>query len=552
MSKERVFINGKVFTGRGEDEFVSAFAVRDGKITRIGDVSDVRDAEVVDLEGRTVVPGFIDAHTHPTYVAMTRNAVPCTVPVVSSITEMIEALKRHPNYGKGDDLWIEGFGYDESKLAERRTPTTRDLDLVSTTQPVYVMRSDCHSGVCNTRALELAGITRDTPDPEGGRFGRYEDGEPNGFLEEHAANDVVRFAMSSGSYEAKVRDLAWTGTHYHERGIVAVTELMGRLEPIDVLQHFRDAAGEGLTQQAGLYVMWPEKGTLRDLTEEERTGRVKIAGVKVFIDGTISARTAWVGEPYRGTDEHGYPTTDGEALEAAYEWAVRNRVQLSAHTMGDRAIEFVLDFFEDKEPWLGLDVPSVRLEHVTLLTPEQLERVREAKVRFGATMQVIFFFAEYESYAENLTDDQFRRAYAVKDAAAAFPYFALSSDAPCTTWSDPDDIFVSIQAAVTRKAYNGADTVAEQAITVPQAVLLFTARAAELVPFEGKLGQIAPGYEASFVVLDRDVFTCPVDEIARTRVAETWLRGERVYALEDPTLWVQDSGDSARPTTVGS
>ena len=172
MSKETVFINGKIFTARDENEFVSAFAVRDGEITRVGDGTDMSGAEVVDLGGRTVVPGFIDVHTHPTYIAMTRNAVPCTFPVVNSIPELIEALKKHPNYGKGDDLWIEGFGYDESKLVERRTPTRHDLDKVSTTQPVYVMRSDCHSGICNTRALELAGITRDTPDPEGGRFGR--------------------------------------------------------------------------------------------------------------------------------------------------------------------------------------------------------------------------------------------------------------------------------------------------------------------------------------------------------------------------------------------
>lgn len=529
MSKETVFINGKIFTARDENEFVSAFAVRDGEITRVGDGTDMSGAEVVDLGGRTVVPGFIDVHTHPTYIAMTRNAVPCTFPVVNSIPELIEALKKHPNYGKGDDLWIEGFGYDESKLVERRTPTRHDLDKVSTTQPVYVMRSDCHSGICNTRALELAGITRDTPDPEGGRFGRDENGEPNGFLEEHAANDVVRFTMAPPSWESRVADLAWTSKHFNERGIVAITELMGRREPVDVFTLFRDAEKEGLIQHAGLYVMWPEKGALRDLTEEERNGRVKIAGVKVFIDGTISARTAWVGEAYRGTNEYGYPTIDREAMQAAYEWAVRNGVQLSAHTMGDRAIEFVLDFFEDKEPWLGPDVPSVRLEHVTLLTEEHLRRVREAKIRYGATMQIIFFFAEYESYEGNLTDDQFRRAYAVKDAAAAFPHFALTSDAPCTTWMDPDDVFVSIQAAVTRKAYNGADTVPDQAITVPQAVRLYTARAAELAPFEAKLGMIAPGYEASFVVLDRDLFTLPADEIATTRVAETWVRGEKVF-----------------------
>lgn len=207
MSKrrERVFINGKVFTGRDEADFASGFAIKDGKFARVWDAraggaqessqeSSAREfdsAEVIDLGGRTVLPGFVDVHTHPGYLAMSAGAVPCTVPVVHDIAGMIEALRRHPNYGRGAAAWIEGFGYDESKLAERRTPTREDLDRVSRTQPVYVLRSDCHSGICNSRALELAGITRDTPDPEVGHFGRFADGEPNGVLQEHGANDVV-------------------------------------------------------------------------------------------------------------------------------------------------------------------------------------------------------------------------------------------------------------------------------------------------------------------------------------------------------------------------
>jgi predicted amidohydrolase YtcJ len=201
---EQTFVNGKIFTGRSEHDFVSTFKVADGRITWTGDASDVADAEAIDLAGKTVLPGFIDIHTHPSYVAMTVNAVPCTVPVVNNIPEMIEALKKHPNFGKGERAWIEGWGYDESKLAEHRTPTAEDLDRVSTTQPVYVMRSDCHSGICDTRALEIAGITRDTPDPEGARFGRYENGEPNGVLQEHAANNVVIRTKSSQDYQARV------------------------------------------------------------------------------------------------------------------------------------------------------------------------------------------------------------------------------------------------------------------------------------------------------------------------------------------------------------
>jgi predicted amidohydrolase YtcJ len=527
-AREQTFVNGKIFTARSEEEFVTAFTTADGKIVWIGDAAEVDGA--VGLEGKTVLPGFVDVHTHPTYVAMTIHAVPCTVPVVNDIPDMIEALKTHPSFGKGPNDWIEGWGYDESKLAERRTPTTEDLDKVSTTQPVYVLRSDCHSGICNTRALEIAGVTRETPDPEGARFGRYENGEPNGVLEELAANDVVLRARSVQDYEARVAGIASTGAHFAERGIVAVTDLMARAWPYDDLRIYRDAERRGLAQQAALYFTWSglKERPIPDLTDEERTGRVKFAGLKLFADGSISGCTAWMNQPYR-TAGHGYSTLADEDLLASYEWARRNKVQVSVHAMGDRALERIVDFFAGKEPWMGDEVPSVRLDHASLLDDELMRRMNGSTMTFGVATQIIFFFAEHESYVENLTGEQYQRAYPIRSFYEHLDRVGLSSDAPATTWADPDNVFVSIQAAVTRKAYNGADIVPEQAVTVPQAVLLYTARAATVAPFEGSLGRIAPGFEASFIVLDRDIFTVDANAIDQTVVEQTWIRGRKVF-----------------------
>ena len=528
---EQTFVNGRIFTGHDEREFVSAFRVADGRFTWIGDAADVADAAAVDLGGRTVVPGFVDIHTHPTLVAMTVQAVPCIVPEVLDIPGMIEALRRHPNFGKGADDWIEGWGYDESKLAEHRTPTAEDLDRVSTTQPVYVLRSDCHSGVCNTRALQLAGITRDTPAPEGARFGRHANGEPNGVLEELGANDVVMRAKSSRDFQGRVDAIRRTREHYDERGIVAMTEMMANTSPFDDLEVFRAAAAQGLGQQVLLYFEWSKlkENLIPDLTDEQRTGRVRFAGIKMFADGSMSGRTAWVSEPYAESEDHGYPTITVEAMQAGYEWARRNRVQVSVHAMGDLALQRVIDFFADEEPWMGPDIPSVRLEHATLLTDEQMRRLSDATMSFGVATQIIFFFAEYESYAANLTASQFRRAYPIRTFYDRIERLGLSSDAPATTWADPDDVFVSIQAAVTRRAYNGADIVPDQALTVPEAVLLYTARAATLGRYEEPVGRIAEGREANFVVLDRDLFTIDPGAIHETRVAETWMRGEKVF-----------------------
>lgn len=528
---EKAFINGKIFTARSETEFTSAFRIKNGKFTWIGDASEVNDPNAIDLGGRTVLPGFIDVHTHPTYVAMNVLAVPCTIPVVGSIAEMIGALKKHPNYGKGPNDWIEGFGYDESKLAEHRTPTVADLDKVSTTQPVYVMRSDCHSGICNTRALEIAGITRDTPDPEGGHFGRYENGEPNGFLEEHSANNAVRRHITVPDYESKVASILSTSRHYNERGIVAISELMAQVSPFDDLQVYREAEMRGLRQQSALYFTWTgiKDDPIPDLTDEQRNGRMKFAGLKLFADGSVSGRTAWVNEPYRCSHEHGYSTITEEDMQSAYEWAKRNKVQIAVHAMGDKTLQQVIDFYADKEPWMGAGIPSVRLEHITLLNDAQMRQMNEATMSFGASTQIIFFFAEYESYVRNLTESQFRHAYPVKSFYENIKHLGISSDAPATTWADPDNVFVSIKAAVTRKAYNGADIVPEQAITVPQAVLLYTARAASVAPYNGSLGQIAEGFEASFIVLDRDIFAIDTNDIDELVVEQTWIQGEKVY-----------------------
>ena len=530
-----LFTNAKVFTGRSETEFVSAFTVQDGKISWIGNVGDAQQPvadQQVDLQGQTVLPGFIDVHTHPTFLSQIVDAVPCTVPLVEDIPGLIAALKNHPKAGLGPNDWIEGWGYDESKLKEGRTPTRHDLDLVSTTQPVYVGRSDCHSGICNTRALEIAGIGKDTPDPIGGHFGRDADGTPNGVLTELAANSVVQRAKAVLDYAQAVGSLARTSQRFSERGIVAVTDMMAFTQPFHHLDVYRDAAQAGFKQQAALYFSWePCKGDLlAGLQAAQKGGRVKIAGIKLFADGSISGKTAWCSCAYKHTGSlFGMSLLSSAALEQAYEWSVANGAQMAVHAMGDAALQLVIDFFADKQPWLPGGIPSVRLEHATLLKPAQIAQMNAMPMQWGVATQIIFMFAEYDAYTENLVDSEFDQSYALKTFYQELEHVALSSDAPATTWADPDNVFVSIQAAVQRRAYNGAPIVDSQALTVPQAVLLYTARAAKLSPFDGQLGQIAPGFEASFAVLEQDIFSVSAAAIGSLRVAATWVAGEQVY-----------------------
>jgi predicted amidohydrolase YtcJ len=263
------------------------------------------------------------------------------------------------------------------------------------------------------------------------------------------------------------------------------------------------------------------------VTEDERTGRTAIAGVKLVMDGAYSDRTAWTDDAYPGSCDHGLQTASADDLRGAVGWARRNRVQVAVHAMGDRALQYVVDVLGDEEPWLA-DRPSVRLEHATLFSRPLLDRLEAARMRFGVVSHSIFFYAEYDSYARNLSAEQLAVAYPIRSFYERVPCAALSSDMPATSWSDADDVFVSVKAAVLREAHTGAQFNPAEAVTVAQALLLYTGRARLVAPFEG-VGLIQPGFEGSFVVLDRDVFTVPPQEIDRVRVAETWIQGEQVF-----------------------
>ncbi|CCG03419.1 amidohydrolase [Blastococcus saxobsidens] len=522
----RLFVNGKVFTGTGEDDFASAFRITDGAFSWVGDTADVTGEEATDLGGATVLPGFLDVHAHPSFTATLADAVPLLPPDVDSLAALLDRLRAHPDIGT--DRWIEGFGFDESRYPERRKPTASDLDAVSATQPIVVRRCDGHSVVCNSRALELAGITPDTPDPENGRIGRDASGTLTGLLAERAAFDAVLALRPPLKHEELVTRLAGLNRRLLARGIVAVDDLMATFVP-EPLRLYRDAEQASLVPQCGLYYGWTDvrDSGMPDLSNDDRTGRMRVAGLKVLMDGAYSDRTAWTDDAYPGTCDHGIRTCSDDELRAAVAWARRNRIQVAIHAMGDRALHRVVDVVGDEEPWMG-ERPSVRLEHATLFSAELLDRLEASRMSFGVVSHSIFFFAEYDSYARSLSPQQLAVAYPIRSFYERVPATALSSDHPATAWSEADDVFVSIKAAVLRQAHNGASFNPAEAVTVAQAILLYTGRAAGVSPIE-PVGVIRPGAEGTFVVLERDVFSVPSSEIDQVRVAETWVRGERAF-----------------------
>lgn len=521
------FTHGRVFLGTGEADFAEAFTIDGDRFTWVGSAADA-PADAVDLGGATVLPGLLDVHMHPGLLAELVDAADLLPPGVTSTDDMLDRLRAHPLLGRGPDAWVEGFGYNETRYADPG-PTCRDLDRVSTTQPVFARRADVHTGVVNTYLLDRAGITASTPDPPGARFGRFPDGTPNGVLYEFGALDAALRLRPAPTEDDWVNRLVRLNERFMRLGLTTVDDMLASVVP-NCLAVFRRAADAGYRPRTGLFLLWPPEG-LPDLTDADRTGRVRIAGVKLLLDGAYSNRTAWTVDPYPGSCDHGIPTTTPKAMRDAVAWARRNGVQAALHAMGDAAINQILDEFADDEPWLG-EKPSITIQHSTLFSPAMIDRVAAARMTFGVVSHTIFFFAEYPDYEANLSAGQFAMAYPIKDFYERLPCTALASDSPATAWSDCENVFYSVKAAVTRRAFNGADLNQAQAITVGQALELYTGRAAR-VTTASDVGTIEGGREASFVIVDADPFGLAPERLDQVGVRETWVAGERAWRRPD-------------------
>lgn len=484
--------------------------------------------ECIDLAGAVIAPAFADLHSHPSLVAETLGAAAATPPLVDSIESLVAVLKEQAR--REPEGWILGWGYDESLLKEHRTPTRDDLNRVSTTRPVLVRRSDCHRVVVNDAALKLAGIDESTPDPEGGRWGRGTDGRLTGEAIEIGAVRKIEAVMKPRDEASRVAELLRLEAHYARRGITAVAEMMAERRPLDLLALWRRAQAEGLSLVCGIYQTWAggaDPFGMPDLTDDEKTGAAKIVGVKLFADGSVSAKSAGVRRPYLdGT--RGESLIDEAVFRAAFAYAARNGVQVSIHVMGDQTLGHVLDLIEPLQPWMPEGVPSVRIEHASFVPGDLLDRIRRVRAGVGLTLQPIFPFAEWPAYRAALAQERLAEVMPVGRLAETELPLALSSDAPATTWSDPDDVFATIGAAVTRIDASGRSFGDAERIDVRTALSLVGERAFRIMPaFEnGPSGCIRPGARADFVRLSENPLAAPPGELRRIRVLATVSSGK--------------------------
>jgi len=533
----QVFINGEVITVDDESRVVEAIALRGDRIEAVGTTDEimalVEDQTVVhDLRGRTLMPGFVDAHGHFPGTGMAAVSADLTSPPVGdklSIADVVKALKAEAER-RPDSAVITGFGYDDTLLVDKRHPSRDDLDKVSTERPVVANHVSAHLAVANSVALEMAGIGPDTPDPEGGVIQRREGSrEPNGVLEETAARLVMGLAldMSAGEFFAMLKTaLADYASH-------GVTTAQAGGMPTPLLRVLKLASQFGVVPlRVNLFPLEEELG--EQLLSGEvamvdfETERVKAVAVKIIADGSIQGYTGYLSQPYhvpyKGDENYrGYPSVSREQLFDQIGRLHSAGFQLAVHGNGDAAIEDILDAFEAAQADHPVADPRLILIHAQMAREDQVARMRE----LGVTPS---FFTAHTYFWGDRHRDIFMgpdRADVISPSQWALQYgvrYSSHLDSPVV----PMRPLQAIWSQVFRQTYGGDVLGPEQRVDVMQAIRAVTIDAAWQVFQDDDRGSLEPGKLADLVVLSGSPLADPI-ALRELKVDRTIVGGATIY-----------------------
>jgi predicted amidohydrolase YtcJ len=534
---DTLFYNGKVITVDATNSLKSAVAVKDGKIVAVGGaelIGRFAPKQKIDLAGRSLLPGFIDTHVH-IFGAAKRSVKVSEAKSIEDLKKMVAAKARE--LGPGE--WITGYGWDEALLAERRVPSKSDLDEAAPYNPVFLIRAGSHSAVGNSMSLKLAGISKESANPEGGVIERSENGEANGIIRERT--DIYSRLIPRATpdemklgYIASIKALLRFGITSFMEAFSAIDDTPYEgVGPGASAQHpswpqFRkiyDEIGSDLPR-ATLYVGYPGADRLKAFPYKTGYGddRLKLGPIgENPYDGGFSGPTALTKEDYKGQ-----PGFRGKALmtEAAatemIETAASLGWQVGIHAIGDAALETIAGIYDRALKKYPKADHRWFLAHFSM-TPS-IETMRMiAKDGIIAAAQPNFLYTVSSRYKQNLDGYRLEHINPVALPMKQGIKFAFGSD------NLPIGPMVGIYAAVTRKGADGEVIGADEAISRQLAIQLYTRDAAYLAWDEKKKGAIEAGKFADMIVLDRDPLTVSAEELLQTKVDITMVGGKIVY-----------------------
>ncbi len=538
-SADLLLLGGNVHTVDSSTPRAQAIAVRDGRIVAVGSDADVRRRfsaaqRVIELGGRTVVPGMIDSHTHFASIGARRlqiDASGATGPeeIARKVAAQVAQLK------PGE--WVQGRGWDQNNWQAKVFPTREILDRVAPNNPVYLARVDGHAAWVNSKALEIARVGKNTPEPDGGKIIRNARGEPSGTLVDNAFRLVSRH-IPAPTKEQRKQAVRLSIQECLAAGLTGVHEAGGTRSDIELYEEMM-AAGE-FDLRICEFLRWPVDEQKLPHTYESldpylnqgpqiglHDQRLTIRGIKMSIDGALGSRGAAFFEPY--ADDPGNRGVTRLTEAEIYETTLRGLkagFQTAVHAIGDRANRMALDAMERALREAGSSDARLRIEHAQVLDAADLPRFRSLGII--PSMQPTHCTTDMHWIAERIGEPRTRYAYAWRSLLDTGVRIPGGSDAPVESVQP----LLGIYAAATRQDRQGwpdGGWHPEQILSREEALRMFTIDAAYSVFEENIKGSLTPGKLADIVILSKDIMTVPAPNILTTEVVMTILGGKVVY-----------------------
>ena len=530
-------INGKVITVDEKFSIREAVAVKNGRVQHVGSTVEVKalsgpDTKIVDLKGKTVMPGLYDSHIHVTGTGSALMMINCRTPPMYSIEDMKKAVAEKVKESKPGE-WVLGRGWDQAKLAEHRNPSRYDLDEVSPDNPVVLTRTCGHLLVANSLALEIGGVSKDTPDPVGGKIVRDENGEPTGMLEEAPAMNLVRQHIPPDGIPKYMEQIKTAYQAFNEAGITSVIDPGTTEDQMIAYQLLREQGDVTVRTNYMLRAIDGNEPIEKSVERIERfpmiTGfgdeLLRFQGLKILIDGGIGGRTALLREHYEGDpDDYGLLTVPVENLQKLVDAANKRGMLCGIHCAGGKAMDIVLEAYKNTNKIKPIKGRRFYLIHAYQPSDENFQDCRDMGIAVASQPSFLYYLGD--SYHENVGDERSKWLKPHRAWIDEGIMVASGTDSPVT----PFPPFVSLWTSIARRTeLKNTQMGTEQKITREEAIKLYTINGAYLTFEEDIKGSLEPGKLADMIVIDRDVLTCPEDDIKDTKVLTTYLGGKVIF-----------------------
>jgi hypothetical protein len=533
---DTIITNAKIYTVEEGQPWAEATAIIDGRFVKVGDADTIAalkgpDTKVVDLGGRFAMPGMIDAHIHPLRSQLIENVDFSTSAAVPVTPEQFDAKIKTYAASVPDKPWIIGAAFSWSTFTE--TPlNSAYLDAIVPDRPVVIEDETGHIAIANSKALEMAGITNDTLDPVGGYFGRTEDGAINGLLYETAMQEVFKHSPNYAE-----DDLYQAATDVMPRlssmGITGIKVAQGDENWVNGLKRMDE---EGLLKmqvsmtpyEVDFYRLYSNEALFEN-PEQYETDHVRIDGVKLFADGVPFGRTMLIKETYPGTDYNGLPMTPPEKLRRKIVDYNARGFGVMVHSTGDRGTEIVLEGTELSMQQNGVEKVRALRNHVAhnvIIDTADIDRMKYGNVVMEFSPSFWFPRPIIDAAEADLGPEMLQTVLRIGPILRSGVNVAIGSD-----WNQAQaDPWTNLETLVTRRAPgdgpNGVLLGTDSHISLEQAIKAYTMGGAYAMFMEEEIGSIRPGKRANFIVLDRNLFDIPLNQIHGAVVNQTWFEGD--------------------------